>query len=248
MANPRQRRKRKSGHASVSHSRRAKRLLKKMPTIRGPKALQDAWDKAKTVRQNYLALGLQHTLNPVSSGGSEVDLRYGRPDRVKSEVRGCHEGEKDSGGHSSVKKVVPSGFGRIVRDETGAVIGIELGEEEEEERGPEPDMETLEPSVADADLQVWVQGGTGDDEVTSSAERTGSVVIKALEGLSVQTETKVRHTSQGERMYIARLVRKYGDDYERMARDRRLNPEQKTVGQLKRAVGKAGGLAELCKD
>lgn len=217
-----------------------------MPTIRGPKALQDAWDKAKTVRQNYLALGLQHTLNPVSSGGSEVDLRCGRPDRVKSEVRGCHEGEKDSGGHSSVKKVVPSGFGRIVRDETGAVIGVEL--DEEEERGPEPDMETLEPSVADADLQVWVQGGTGDDEVTSSAERTGSVVIKALEGLSVQTKTKVRHTSQGERMYIARLARKYGDDYAKMARDRRLNPEQKTVGQLKRAVGKAGGLAELCKD
>lgn len=177
-----------------------------------------------------------------------MDLRYGRPDRVKNEVRSCHEAEKDSGGHSSVKKVVPSGFGRIVRDETGVVIGVELGEGEEEERAPEPDMETLEPSVADADLQVWAQGGTGDDEVTSSAERTGSVVIRTLEGLSVQPETKVRHTSQGERVYIARLARKYGDDYEKMARDRRLNPEQKTVGQLKRTVAKAGGLAELCKD
>lgn len=219
-----------------------------MPTIHGPKALQDAWDKAKTVRQNYLALGLQHSLNPVSSGGSEVDLRHGRPDRVKTEVHRCHEGEKDSGGHSSVKKVVPSGFGRIVRDETGVVIGVELGEEEEEERGPRPDMETLEPSVADADRQVWAQGGTGNDDVTSSAERTGSVVIGRLEGLSAHTETRVRHTSQGERMYIARLARKYGDDYEKMARDRRLNPEQKTVGQLKRAVEKAGGLAELCRD
>lgn len=219
-----------------------------MPTIHGPKALQDAWDKAKTVRQNYLALGLQHSLNPVSSGGSEVDLRHGRPDRVKTEVHRCHEGEKDSGGHSSVKKVVPSGFGRIVRDETGVVIGVELGEEEEEERGPRPDMETLEPSVADADRQVWAQGGTGNGDVRSSAERTGSVVIGRLEGLSAHTETRVRHTSQGERMYIARLARKYGDDYEKMARDRRLNPEQKTVGQLKRAVEKAGGLAELCRD
>ncbi|KAI6118752.1 ribosome biogenesis protein Nop16 [Pisolithus croceorrhizus] len=248
MANPRQRRKRKSGHASVSHSRRAKRLLKKMPTIHGPKALQDAWDKAKTVRQNYLALGLQHSLNPVSSGGSEVDLRCGRPDRVKTEVPSSHEGEKDSGGRSSVKKVVPSGFGRIVRDETGVVIGVELGEEEEEERGPGPDMEALEPSVADADRQVWAQGGTGNDDVTSSAERTRSAVIRRLERLSAHTETRVRHTSQGERMYIVRLARKYGDDYEKMARDRRLNAEQKTVGQLKRAVEKAGGLAELCRD
>lgn len=219
-----------------------------MPTIHGPKALQDAWDKAKTVRQNYLALGLQHTLNPVSSGGSEVDLRYGRPDRVKTEVPSCHEGEKDAGGHSSVKKVVPSGFGRIVRDETGVVIGVELGEEEEEEWGPGPDMETLEPSVADADRQVWAQGGTWNDDVTSSAERAESVVIRRLEGLSAHTETRVRHTSQGERMYIGRLARKYGDDYEKMTRDRRLNPEQKTVGQLKRAVQKAGGLAELCRD
>ncbi|KAI6043080.1 ribosome biogenesis protein Nop16 [Pisolithus marmoratus] len=243
MANPRQRRKRSSGHAPVSHSRRANKLLKKMPTIHGPKALQDAWDKTKTVRQNYLALGLQHTLNPVASGGSEVNLEY---DRAKTEAHSCHEGEKNPGGHPSMQKVVPSGFGRIVRDETGAVIGVELAEEEE--RGPEPDMETLEPCAADADRQVWAQGGTGNDDVTSPAEGAGSVVIRRLERLSEHKETRVRHTSQGERMYIARLAKKYGDDYEKMARDRRLNPEQKTVGQLKRAVEKAGGIAELCRE
>lgn len=145
-----------------------------------------------------------------------------------------------------MQKVVPSGFGRIVRDETGAVIGVELAEEEE--RGPEPDMETLEPCAADADRQVWAQGGTGNDDVTSPAEGAGSVVIRRLERLSEHKETRVRHTSQGERMYIARLAKKYGDDYEKMARDRRLNPEQKTVGQLKRAVEKAGGIAELCRE
>ncbi|KAI6019679.1 ribosome biogenesis protein Nop16 [Pisolithus orientalis] len=243
MANPRQRRKRKSGHAPISHSRRAKKMLKKMPTIRGPKALQDAWDKAKTVRQNYLAFGLQHTLNPIPSGGTEVDLRQGCPDRVKTEIHSCHEGEKDPDGLSVVKKVVPSGFGRIVRDETGVVIGVELAEDEE--RGPVPDMETLEPCAADADRQVWAQGGTADDNMTSPAE---SSVIRRLERLSEHTEVRVRHTSQGERMYMARLAKKYGDDYEKMARDRRLNPEQRTVGQLKRAVGKAGGIAELCRE
>lgn len=67
MANPRQRRKR-HGHAKVKSSRRQQKNLKKMPrmfidhpqldwqltalaAIRGPKALSDAWDETKTVRQ-----------------------------------------------------------------------------------------------------------------------------------------------------------------------------------------------------
>jgi len=72
MANPRQRRKaRSSSHKPVSHSRHARRNLKKTPrmssnefvdellnwwswpAIRGPKVLQDAWDNQKTVRQKW---------------------------------------------------------------------------------------------------------------------------------------------------------------------------------------------------
>ena len=73
MANPRQRRKaRSSSHRPISHSRHAKKNMKKVPrksyspcivnfnfltvmlvflAIRGPKALQEAWDKQKTVHQ-----------------------------------------------------------------------------------------------------------------------------------------------------------------------------------------------------
>lgn len=40
----------------------------------------------------------------------------------------------------------------------------------------------------------------------------------------------------------------YGDDYERMGRDRRLNVEQRTAGELRRAVAKAGGREALCPD
>lgn len=79
MANPRQRRKARSGsHKAVRHSNNAKKNLKKQPrqssicillcqrnyvelvslylavAIRGPKVLQDAWDKHKTVRQKYV--------------------------------------------------------------------------------------------------------------------------------------------------------------------------------------------------
>lgn len=62
---------------------------------------------------SYIALGLQHTLNPISSGGTEVGcVKIGSEEKCSSDI--------------------PKGFGRIIRDENGAVVGVELGEEEEE--------------------------------------------------------------------------------------------------------------------
>jgi len=49
-----------------------------------------------------------------------------------------------------------------------------------------------------------------------------------------------RHTSEGERRYLQRLVSKHGKDIDAMARDRKLNPEQRTSGQLRRALAVAG--------
>jgi len=49
-----------------------------------------------------------------------------------------------------------------------------------------------------------------------------------------------RHTSEGERRYLERLVAKHGNDVGAMARDRKLNPEQRTPGQLRRALALAG--------
>lgn len=51
-----------------------------------------------------------------------------------------------------------------------------------------------------------------------------------------------RFTSEGEIGYLRRLVERHGKDIEGMARDRRLNPDQRTVGELKRLMKKAGGL------
>lgn len=195
----------------------------KMPPIRGPKALQDAWDKTKTVRQNYVALGLQQTLNPISSGGSEVDLHYTR-DAPKTTV-------PDQRCPSST--VIPKGFGKIVRDESGAVVAIELAEEEAESNSG--DVEGLGVDSA------WVQGGG-----TKRSEE--GRVIEGLEALAAGGQKRARHTSEGERRYLARLVGRYGDDYAQMGRDRRLNPAQKTPGELRRAVTRAGGMEALCTD
>ena len=54
-----------------------------------------------------------------------------------------------------------------------------------------------------------------------------------------------RFLSEGEAGYLSRLVERHGEDVEAMARDRKLNPEQRTTGELRRLMKKAGGLEKL---
>lgn len=54
-----------------------------------------------------------------------------------------------------------------------------------------------------------------------------------------------RSASSSERTYLERLVSKYGQDVDAMARDRKLNPTQFTAGQLGRAIRKSGGFAKF---
>lgn len=57
-----------------------------------------------------------------------------------------------------------------------------------------------------------------------------------------------RFTSSGERGVLRQLVDKYGQDVEAMARDRKLNVDQRTAGELKRAIKKAGGFEGLMNE
>ena len=54
-----------------------------------------------------------------------------------------------------------------------------------------------------------------------------------------------RWTSKGEHATLQRLVEKHGEDVEAMARDVKLNVDQRTAGELRRAIRKAGGFAAL---
>ncbi|KAJ8093181.1 Nucleolar protein 16 [Marasmius tenuissimus] len=165
MANPRQRRKaRSSSHKPVSHSKHAKRNLKKVPPIRAPKVLQDAWDKRKTVRQNYAALGLVHDLNPSAAGGAEIieveqDAQFSGP----STTEAAAASSASSSIHPPQNTSIPKGYGRIVRDEAGHVVHIELPDEEQdtEENSVEDVEMDMEQSALDLEESVrekWVEG------------------------------------------------------------------------------------------
>ncbi|KAI0341857.1 hypothetical protein BDW22DRAFT_1407985 [Trametopsis cervina] len=248
MANPRQRRKmRSSSHTPVHHSRRAKKILKKQPPIRGPKVLQDSWDRMKTVRQNYEALGLAASLTPTASGGVERPLgeeRIATSERM--EVESTPEG---SAGNAAGPSGVRRGFGRIIRDENGNIVDVVLPEDDEQSTAPaERLIEDAIPDPSQQDsLSGWVNLGS------SNVPRDGSVassthVVQSLEQLS-QSDTGAvpRFSSNGELGVLQRLVEKYGKDVEAMARDRKLNAAQRTAGQLTRAIKKAGGFAQLLR-
>ncbi|EKM82811.1 hypothetical protein AGABI1DRAFT_111380 [Agaricus bisporus var. burnettii JB137-S8] len=223
MANPRQRRKtRSSSYRPISVVKNSKRNMKKMPPVRGPKVLQDAWDKSKTTKQNYGNLGLIHSLNPLASGGSEHAVSFEN---------------NPSSSTDEVMKGPPVTFGRIIRNEAGEIVQLEMNEDHinTSTRQPTPPTDT-------DTLSKWtINGGTHE------ALGTVGAIVRGLECVSVpQTASNTlsfslsgvgpRTPSAGEVLYLRRLVNKYGDDVERMSRDRRLNPEQRTIGQLRNAL------------
>lgn len=88
---------------------------------------------------SYVALGLLHTLDPIASGGAEVQIKKA-------------SGAKTDGASNEI----PMKFGKIVRDESGAVIKLELPEEEEGAAIEE--MEMLEAVVPDVEQRMWANG------------------------------------------------------------------------------------------
>jgi len=200
--------------------------------IRGPKLLQDAWDKHKTVRQNYAALGLVHTLNPLASGGAEHDPTK-QPNILTPET--------SSQAGISASTPIPKGYGKIIRDANGDVVRVELNADDEqhaEQQQAASDDGMQDPEIDKEVMTNWVTelGGGG-------TQGSGATIVQSLENFSasLSSTSGPRHTSTLETLYLGRLVRKHGEDVEGMARDRRLNPEQRTSGELRRGIRRAGG-------
>ncbi|OWZ56056.1 nucleolar protein 16 [Cryptococcus neoformans] len=121
---------------------------------------------------------------------------------------------------------VKVGFGQIIRDEEGNVIDIIIDEDEEKQE----------------EEQIEV-----DEEKEREPVEAKTEVVKRLEELAASAAPVKRHSSMSERTWLQQLVDKYGDDTERMARDPKLNVWQKTDGEIKRMIKKAGGVQMLRK-
>lgn len=77
--------------------------------------------------------------------------------------------------------------------------------------------------------------------IMSFADAFLTVFCLALEAEASLKATKtIRTTSASELKYLKALQQAYGADFESMARDRKRNVQQYSVGQLRRAFEKAG--------
>jgi len=109
------------------------------------------------------------------------------------------------------------GEAKIIHDEEGNVIRVEHA-----------------PTAEEALDEEWT--GLSDEE-GDTGERKTSVVAQLEERARGEVKT-VRTQSERERGWIEGLVVKYGRDYKKMARDRRLNPFQQTEGDIRRRIVK----------
>ena len=115
--------------------------------------------------RSYLTLGLQHDLNPIPSGGFEVNVT-----RTVDPINTCQphptaSSSTNDDARSYVSKgptvtfALPKGFGRIVRDSSGNVVRVELPSNEEAGHASKREP-VIDPLVVttESELRIWAQG------------------------------------------------------------------------------------------
>lgn len=174
MANPRQRRKQRSGTKTVRSSRRQQDRLKKVDP-RGPASFVAAWDKTKTPRQNWKALGLlSGKLDPRASGGAEHTL-------TKEEYWAIKQGKM-------ADFELPDEASDEEMDTAADAAATEDPEEEDEE---EDEGEDSAPQASTSTAPTTVSSALGKGEGRIIRDASGKVIQIILGGDDSATEQTV---------------------------------------------------------
>lgn len=177
----------------------------------------------ETLTQNYRRLGLTSRLNTVTGG-------------IEKKQAGS-ESKTSTASKLAISNAIPKNIApteaRVERDpETGKITRVI---HDEKKSNPLND-----PLNDDEDEEGFE--GFGDEEATGSKNE----IVKMLEEQASRAgEKRERQQSEREKEWIERLVKRWGENYGAMVRDRRLNPMQQTEPDIKRRVQKwkdAGGV------
>ena len=110
---------------------------------------------------------------------------------------------------------------KVTRDpKTGAIVSVQ---HEKSER----DNPLGDPLNDISDLE--------EEDVVEGSRR--GVISELEEQAKYDKPKRPRMQSQREREWIERLVERWGDDWGGMVRDRKLNPQQQSEGDLRKRVG-----------
>ncbi|KAN0103185.1 60S ribosomal subunit biogenesis protein-like protein Nop16 [Hyaloscypha variabilis] len=181
------------------------------------------WNQNETLTQNYRRLGLTSRLNSATGGIEKL--------RASSESKSSTT-NKLAITNAFPKTIAPT-EARVERDpETGKILRVIHAH-----KRPNPLNDPLNSDSEDegmADDGEEFEGFDGEGEPKEKNE----IVRQLEEQASMEAEKIPRKQSERERDWIERLVAKHGDNYERMARDMRLNPMQQTAADIRKRVGK----------
>lgn len=205
-------RKRKMARSSVKkNTRRTKDKQRNINVYSNP-IIAKNWDKSLTLQQNYKRLGLRAKLGHMA-GGVEQKVETLTELRNKKKNKGNNNETVtiDEIEHTDDPAKIPEGEARIIRDpKTNEVLKVIYGT-----------------------MKV-------EDEEDNDDEKVDNSVIKQLEEYAEQHSKvkKERHLSDRESDWLKSLYEKYGDDYEKMKWDKKLNIYQQSAGDLKRRINK----------
>ncbi|KAL2119222.1 hypothetical protein VTJ04DRAFT_6182 [Mycothermus thermophilus] len=222
-----QKRKRRSSRPKVKMPNRRKKIL----NPRGNDIIAKAWNKKETLSQNYTRFGLVAKLGKATGGVLPTNKSVLNPATDPLAPRSTDSGMLQ------VREV------KVERDEQGRIVRVlskpnPLNDPLAEIESDDSDSDSSSPNKQNKKEQEY-QEWSGFEEDNNKPE-----VLRALEReASRPVEKTVRHQSQREVEWLQRLVDKYGDDVDRMARDMKLNPYQQTAADIRKRLRKAGLLS-----
>jgi len=179
------------------------------------------WNQKETLTQNYRRLGLTSRLNS-ATGGIEK-LRPGEESKSSTSSKLAIS--------NAVPKTIAPTEARVERDpETGKITRVIHSRAKSN-----PLNDPLE--------EMGGEGGEfeGFDAETGNQKPSNEIVQKLEEQASMIPEKKERKQSEREREWLERLVAKHGENYEKMARDMKLNPMQQTAADIRKRVARWKG-------
>ncbi|KAJ5648652.1 hypothetical protein N7490_005024 [Penicillium lividum] len=220
-----QKKKNRSGLSKAKAKNNRLKSGNKKINVLGNAIIAENWDKNLTLTQNYKNLGLLHKLN-APAGGRE------RLPGTENDDDASHSLQIRDSGKAAAQ--IDLGEIRVERDpETGNIVRVIRDDDEIEVAGVKrrranPLNDPLN-DIEDNAVQFPSSSGT---DVVKKLERQAN-----KEGVAEKVK-KPRHLSTREIEWVSRLVEKHGDDLLAMARDRKLNPMQQSVGDLRRRIDK----------
>ncbi|KAF2126731.1 nucleolar protein 16 [Dothidotthia symphoricarpi CBS 119687] len=192
------------------------------------------WNQKETLTQNYRRLGLTSRLNHATGGTEKTiallglnDAKSSRADTAATSTANALNIVSKAPQHIETEEI------EVERDpETGAILRV-IGQKETVYNPLNDPLNELE-----GDGEAEWDGFAMVPEPMQQEDQVNPVVRELEEAARNGARKAPRKQSQLEVEWVSALVAQHGDDYGKMARDRKLNPMQQTENDIKKRVRK----------